>query len=180
MDSYYRYKRNESIIFELLEIFPVNPKTGERRFKKAYRIIDSTPILNENRAGADIIVYHKNRHSKFSKPIENVVYFYFTSQEESPGVIFDNWKDGKPLVIALNNDTKLEYNIQPERYEFLEQTGNCQQESYYGCIALQFDTIEFDIDTTEFKECSRICNNDLYNITSKKCMPNIFSNLGTV
>ena len=47
------------------------------------------------------------------------------------------------------------YSIYPERYEYLKKLGKCQKESYYQCIGLKLDQIEY-------KECA------------KKCIPNIF------
>ena len=157
----HRYRKEEDVIFQGFKIFHVDPITGDRRFKKAYRIIDFTPIAKKNRAGADIKVYHKNRNDLHSTPIENIVYFYFTSLEISSGIAFDNWNDGKPLKVALNNNSKTEYDIQPEQYKFLEKTGNCQQEPYFQCIAKQLDIIEF-------KNCS------------KKCLPYVFSNVTNI
>ena len=157
-----RYREEENVIFQHFEIFHVDPKTGDPRFKRAYRIIDLTPIAKKNRAGADIKVYHKNRKDLYSATsIHNIVYFYFTSLEISSGIAFNNWNDGKPLKVALNNNSKTEYNIQPEQYKFLEKTGKCQQEPYFQCIAKHLDTIEF-------KNCS------------KKCLPYVFSNLTTI
>ena len=156
-----REGEEENVIFQQFEIFHVDPITGEQRFKRAYRIIDHTKIAKKNRAGADIKIYHKNRNDLYTTPIENIVYFYFTSEEISSGIAFNNWNDGKPLKVALNNNSKIEYDIQPEKYKFLEETGNCQQEPFFQCIAKQLETIEF-------KNCS------------KKCLPYVFSNLTAI
>ena len=45
-----RYREEENVIFQHFEIFHVDPKTGDPRFKRAYRIIDLTPIAKKNRA----------------------------------------------------------------------------------------------------------------------------------
>ena len=59
----------------------------------------------------------------------------------------------------MNKNTYLRYNLRPRKTKYLEQMGNCQNESYYECIASKLDVIEFN-------ECS------------KKCIPNVFSNIG--
>ena len=87
------------------------------------------------------------------------VRFYLTSLKNSPGMAFDNWKDGTPLQIITTENSHTFYNIQPEQYKYLKNNGKCQPESFYECIASKLDEIEF-------KGCS------------KKCMPNIFSNIG--
>ena len=66
-----------------------------------------------------------------------------TSLKNSPGIAFDNWKDGKPLQIITAPNNYAIYNIQPEQYKFLKHTGRCQEESFYECIASKLDTIEF-------------------------------------
>ena len=89
-----------------------------------------------------------------------LVVFYLTSQKNSPGIFIDGtWKDGEPLQIEMNKNTYLRYNLRPRKTKYLEQMGNCQKESYYECIASKLDVIEFN-------ECS------------KKCIPNVFSNIG--
>ena len=89
----------------------------------------------------------------------DTAYFTITSNENSPGVIYETWKDGNAFMITLNKNTAASYHIKPEKYKFFSDGKKCQQNSYYGCIAKQ-------IDINEFKNCS------------KKCMPRIFSNLG--
>ena len=89
----------------------------------------------------------------------NIAFFTITSLENSPGIIYETWKDGKALMATINKNVAIQYHIQPEKYKFLEQAENCQEESYYGCIAQQLEKIGF-------ANCS------------KKCMPRIFSNIG--
>ena len=89
----------------------------------------------------------------------DLAYFYITSQKNSPGSSFWKWKDGKRLQSAMNKNNFVRYLIQPQMTKYLEETGQCQEESYYECIASQIDVMEFN-------QCS------------KKCIPNIFSNLG--
>ena len=82
-------------------------------------------------------------HDKKSEGYFESVSFYLTSLKNSPGIAFDNWKDGKPLQIITAPNNYAIYNIQPEQYKFLKHTGKCQQESFYECIASKLDTIEF-------------------------------------
>ena len=93
-------------------------------------------------------------------PYSDIIAFYLTSQGNSPGLFLDaTWKDGKPVQIMMAKNTFVFYNVQPQITKYLEQMGKCQDESYYECIASQLDVIEFN-------ECS------------KKCIPNVFSNMG--
>ena len=89
----------------------------------------------------------------------DLAFFKITSVQNSPGIIYEAWKDGKALVATINKNTAVQYHIQPEQYKYLKHAENCQEESYYGCIAQQLEKIGF-------KNCS------------KKCMPRIFSNIG--
>ena len=118
--------------------------------------------------GSDIAVdyYRKTQNSTDSRWEQwekfiggDLAYFTITSLENSPGIIYETWKDGDEFRITINKNTNARYYIQPEKYKFLNLKKKCQQESYYGCIAKQ-------LDTNEFKNCSR------------KCIPRIFSNIG--
>ena len=70
-------------------------------------ILESLETSNGNKA---IIV--KKSHAqvlqiftKFeekSSPLSDLVFFYLTSQKNSPGFAFRKWKDGKPLQITIN------------------------------------------------------------------------------
>ena len=142
-------------------------------FRKFFRIIHKTPILDSNMGGSDLIVSYDHKNQNDSKVWKNpqkqhlmsqllagdMAYFTITSKVNSPGIIYETWKDGNPFMITINKNTAARYYIQPEKYRFLSHDKKCQQESYYGCIAKQ-------LDINEFKDCS------------KKCMPRIFSNLG--
>ena len=123
---------------------------------RSYRIIHLTPILEKNRERVYIQVLH-NPLNKSNSIFSDMVNFYLTSLKNSPGFIYNIWRDGKPMDVVLSKNTYSDYNIQPQQYKFL--SGKCQEESFYECIALK-------LDKNEFKDCSN------------KCMPNVFSNLG--
>ena len=142
------YNKTETVILESLE---------DIYGRRAFRIIHSTPILNKRGSIVDIGIYTKLE--KKNETLSDVVIFYLTSQDNSPGFIDSTWKDGKPLQIAIKKDTLVRYNLEPQMTKYLEQMGKCQEEAYYKCIASQ-------IDASEFTECTT------------KCIPNIFSNLG--
>ena len=139
-------------------------------YKKIFRIIHETSMLDKNMGGSDIIVGHhrKTQNNSKSEQLEEIIkqlnggdlaYFTITSLENSPGIIYETWKDGKALMATINKNTGAQFYVQPEQYKFLRQDKTCQEESYYGCIAQQLEKIGF-------KNCS------------KKCMPRIFSNIG--
>ena len=144
-----RYDKNESVIFESIE---------NQWNSKSFRIIHASPILEKNMAKVEIQIEHNVEH-KTSYKFSDLVYFYITSQENSPGGSFYDFKDGKPLQVTMDKNNIVGYNIQPQMTKYLRETGECQEEPYYKCIASQLDLIEIN-------ECSN------------KCIPKIFSNLG--
>ena len=143
-----KYNKTEKVILESLETFDG---------RKAFRIIHTTPILDNKRPGVGILMYTllEKKNNSFSDLVE----FYLTSLDNSPGFIDATWKDGQPLQIAMLKNTYVRYNMRPQKTKYLEQLGNCQKEAYYECIASELDVIEFN-------ECT------------KKCIPNVFSNMG--
>ena len=100
-----------------------------------------------------------NIENKTGSSNMHTIKFYITSKTNSPGSSFVKWKDGKPLQMALNENSKIEYLIQPQMIKYLEETGECQPKPYYECIASQLDEMEF-------------------NKCSNKCIPKVFSNIG--
>ena len=142
------YNLTQKVILESLETSNGN---------KAFRIIHTTPILVK-RSHAQVLQMFTKFEEK-SSPLSDLVFFYLTSQKNSPGFAFRKWKDGKPLQITINKNNIVGYNVQPQLTKYLKQTGKCQEESYYECIASHFDE-------NEFVKCPN------------KCIPNVFSNLG--
>ena len=142
-----KYNKTEKVILESHE---------DIDGMKAFRIIHETPILEKKRPYVDIRMYTKIEKND---SLSDLVVFYATSQENSPGFIDGTWKDGKPLQFAMNKNSFATYNMQPQSTKYLEQIGKCQKESYYKCITSQLDVIEFN-------KCSR------------KCIPKVFSNMG--
>ena len=166
MNNYVDKRHNKTTVISL-ESFDVKDQTFQGMYKKAFRIIHKTPILDKNMGGSDIIIkYHrqkpddKNYFHNFDEFLAgDLAFITITSLQNSPGTIYETWKDGKALMVTLNKNKIARYYIQPEQYEFLRHDEKCQEESFYGCIAIQLQM------------------NGL-NHCSKKCMPRIFSNLG--
>ena len=121
----------------------------------------STLMVSYNRKNQNDSKLHKPWKRELMNQLSagDFVHFAITSLENSPGILYGNWKDGKPLIISMNKNSVTTYHIQPEKYKFLTNSKKCQQVAYYGCIAKQ-------LDKNEFNNCS------------KKCMPRVFSNLG--
>ena len=142
------YNKTEKVILERLE-----------NWKKylVFRIIHETPILDEDRPMVETIIEYNGENQKITS--KNVVTFFITSRSNSPGLSFNKWKDGKPLEITINKNHMVKYGLQPQITKYLKEIGECQEESYYECIASQLDVMEF-------------------NKCPKKCIPNAFSNLG--
>ena len=120
---------------------------------------DTTPILHKT-PEVEIKTYTKlkMKNGAFS----DLVIFYLTSQENSPGIFDLTWKDGKPVRIIMDKNTFLQYSLQPLMTKYLEEMGKCQKEPYYQCIASQLDTIEYG-----FSHCSNKCIPDAFSIVSK-------------
>ena len=142
------YNITVEVILESLENYDGN---------RAFRIIHKTPILEKKMAKGAINVYTKfeEKASTFSK----MVFFHLTSLKNSPGFVDGIWKDGKPFQVNINQNNIMGYHLQPQMTNYIKETGKCQEESYYECIASQFDADEFTG-----------CPN--------KCIPNVFSNMG--
>ena len=95
-----------------------------------------------------------------------MVHIYLTSLENSLGSPFVKFKDGDYLQYKLEKNSckrflikpEIYYFLKPESYNFFSQTSNCQQESYYDCIASELD--RFDFNQTS---------------CTKKCIPRLFS-----
>ena len=126
--------------------------------ERSFRIIPATPILEKNRAAVRILLVY-NARNKTNFKFSGLVRFYVTSLENSPGFANGKWKDGKPLSITMNKNTLNAYYIQPQITKYLKETGKCQKEPYYECILGQ-------LDTNEVNDCP------------KKCIPDVFANLG--
>ena len=150
-----KYNRTEMVILENMNKWPLIQRSMAL---KGYRIIHATPILEKNLATVHIQIEYKVEN-KVSTIWSDIGYFAMTSQKNSPGSTLWNWKDGKPLHMKMNKNTHIDYSIQPQITKYLKDTDECQEESYYECIASQLDVMEFN-------ECSN------------KCIPNTFSNLG--
>ena len=168
MNNYFDKRHNKTIVFSLESFDIIDQTFLGMLFKKAFRIIHETPILDKNMGGSDIIVKYKRQNQGDSKSFfhslvkvltGDLAFFTITSLENSPGIIYETWKDGKAFMVKINKNTVASYYIQPEKYKFLKHAEKCQEESYYGCIAQQLEKIGF-------KNCS------------KNCMPRIFSNIG--
>ena len=92
------------------------------------------------------------------------VYFFITSKQNSPGLTYWKWNDGKPLMIGMNKNTLVTYNIQPQITNYIKETDKCQQESYYECIASQFDV-------SKLTECPNKCIPNIFPIWRKNTVP---------
>ena len=145
------HNKTEIIILESID----NSRNNK---KKSFRIIHVTPIIKSNMPNVQIQVEYNIENITRSSNMHTIK-FYITSKTNSPGSSFLKWKDGKPLQMALNENSKIEYLIQPQMIKYLEETGECQPKPYYECIASQLDEMEF-------------------NKCSNKCIPKVFSNIG--
>ena len=141
------YNTTEKVILETVE---------NCHGKRGFRIIHATPQKDRPEVWIKIYAnFKKNPEDLFS----NLVSFKLSSRKNSLGFFDNAWNDGNPLLITLDKNSGVIYNIQPQITKYLKELGKCENESYYDCISSQ-------IDDTEFNKCL------------KKCIPNIFSNMG--
>ena len=85
-------------------------------YARGFRIIHVTPILNKNHPTIDIQIEYnvKNNASSSITFDSDLVFFYITSRQNSPGMTFYKWKDGKQLQITMSKNYFVVYNIQPQ------------------------------------------------------------------
>ena len=150
-----KYNKTEKVFLHSIE----NGTKFKDYVRVAYRILHLTPILMKNMATVDIQIEYNVANKNITTWWFDQVSFFITSQKNSPGSSLWKWKDGTQRQIAMNKNNHMIYNIQPQIIKYLQETGECQEESYYECIVSQ-------VDAMEFIECSN------------KCIPNVFSNLG--
>ena len=70
-------------------------------------------MLDKNMGGSDIIIkYHrqkpddKNYFHNFDEFLAgDLAFITITSLQNSPGTIYETWKDGKAFMVTLNNNT---------------------------------------------------------------------------
>ena len=105
-----QYNKNENIILESI--------TNKWR-SRCFRIIHATPIIKKNMAKVEIQIEH-NMENKTSSIFSDLVYFYITSSENSPGVSVYEFKDGKPLQVTMDKNNIVGYNIQPQMTKYLK------------------------------------------------------------
>ena len=143
------YNKTEKVILERHDTFYNS---------LGFRIIHETPVLDKDRAMVETIIAHNGESQNITSEWI-IVHFFITSRSNSPGLSFNKWKDGKPLEVTINKNHIVKYGLQPQITKHLKEMGECQEESYYECIASQLDAMEF-------------------NKCPNKCIPNAFSNLG--
>ena len=109
----HKYNKTEKTILESHE---------DSYGRKALRIIHETPILDKKRPYVNMAIYTKLE--KKNDTLSDLVVFYLTSKENSPGFFDWTWKDGKPLKFAMSKNSFLENNMQPQSTKYLEKMGN--------------------------------------------------------
>ena len=87
-----KYNKTEKVILESLE----------NMWKlRGFRIIHVTPILKKNLARVWFQIEY-NVENKTNSSMSDLVYFYITSRENSPGLSFaGKWEDGKQLFLSV-------------------------------------------------------------------------------
>ena len=150
---------NKTTVVYLESFVTFQPGDTLKTKLRAFRIINVSPLTYNNKGigGAKIKVYHHLRKSKSWQ--NDQILFTLTSIKNSPGVR-RIWKDGKPLHFIVSKNTYTRIELEAEEYRFLEQKGECQQESFYECFGSELESSD------DFKRCS------------KKCIPKVFSNMG--
>ena len=85
---------------------------------------------------------------KESLPKEDIpeVKFYFTSENNSYGVIPIDFIEGNVLMLPVKVEKKLWHKVKlsPMEYEKFELTSECSQNSYYECLADRYKNFFFN------------------------------------
>ena len=117
-----------------------------------YRIIPQTPLSeDQERGNAEIKVYLKKKVKS-----TYLVYFYVTSLENSLGHVFYKWNDGEEQKYQVDDNSRTNIKIQPQKFNYLKEVSKCHDESYYECIAAALHRI------------------DHHTLCKKKCIPSFF------
>ena len=147
----------------------------QNKFYYSFRIIPLTGLLEERAKAFMKIVTEKSFDPK--------IFIYLTSLGNSVGSPLVKFKDGDSLYYELEKNSFKKFLIKPEKYNFLQETAKCHQESYHDCLAMELD--KFDFNQTS---CKTKCIPAMFsfgrnystpfctNLTDNKCAVNIFSN----
>ena len=82
--------------------------------------------------------------------LPSLLKLYFTSEENSYGIIANAWMDGKVMLVNLNKNSNIEISIRPESYIYLNEKFRCSNESFYKCYTSHLNMINFE-------NCPRKC-----------------------
>ena len=121
--NYYVDKRHNKTTVISVESFDVKDQTYQGMYKKAFRIIHKTPMLDKNMGGSDMIIRYNRQKSDDYHYLHNfeeilagdLAFITITSLQNSPGIIYETWKDGKAFMVTLNKNKVARYYIQPEQ-----------------------------------------------------------------
>ena len=118
----------------------------EKMFERnQFRLIHLTKQLNE-RPKASLTVYLNSK-------LTNTVIIYVTSLKNSLGGRFYKWRDGQQLKYQIEKNTLMKINLRPEKINYLKETSECHEESFYACIATELEKFDFNNGTTCEKKC---------------------------
>ena len=97
-----------------------------------------------------IQIYFDNRISNKKLPS---VKFYLTSENNSYGILMNNWMDGDTMDMEINSDKyELSYSLKPEKYVHINTSKSvCSDVSFYQCFA---DKVSAD----NFENCPIKCS----------------------
>ena len=76
-----------------------------------------------------------------------------TSLKNSLGGRFTKWRDGQQLKYQIEKNTLMKINLRPERINYLKQTSECHEESFYACIASELEKFDFNNGTICANKC---------------------------
>ena len=83
--------------------------------------------------------------SSYAKPLPQML-FYFTSEKNSYGIIWDSWKDGKTFSFYKDNKKGKYLELFINKFVNLE----CKEETFYECVGSK-------IMKADFSKCSHTC-----------------------
>jgi len=99
-------------------------------------------------SGVQSDIYIKFNETIIYDNLPEVLEFYLTSERNSHGIVFNEWKDGEELDIKINKDKWIKYNayikLKPESHIYSKTKPECIKESTYNCIVSKFLLENFD------------------------------------
>ena len=103
---------------------------------------------------------------KTVKKVFPTMEFYFTSEKNSYGITYYDWREGESFKVDLNESNYKTVDFNVENRNYLKSVSLCNDQSFYECL-------ESKIPLADFSNCSTNQNSKLFD---KICIPTSLPN----